>query len=126
MFSQVIIIPILNILLELDRTTESNSKALCLPCGMCSAQAISCCTCFMLGVKLFVSSFQSLPLFPPLLSFQRSSDSNRSPFRHHPLTCTCLDCVLQELQMEGLWRTSLDCPQALVCSDAASVPLQPS
>lgn len=70
----------LNILLELDRTTESNSKALCLLCGMCSAQVISCCTCFTLGAKLFAFNYvpcsQLCPVFREALMATGLSSSS--------------------------------------------------
>lgn len=115
----------LNILLRLGRSTESNSEGLCLLHGMCSAQGISCCTCFALAAKPFASCLQSHPLFPA----PRGALMGTGP--HSNITMELLfgsffACVQQNLLTgRGLRRrASFDCSQALVRSSAPSAAFQ--
>lgn len=115
----------LNTLLRLDRTPESNSEALCLLCGMCSAQAISCCTCFVLAAKPFASCFQSHPLFPASRGAPMGTGLH-SNMTMERLFGSLFACVLQNLLTgRGLRRrASFDRSQALVRSSAPSAAFQ--
>lgn len=111
----------LNILLGVGRTTESNSEDLCLLGGMCWAQVISSCTCFVLPAKPFASCLQSHPLFPAsrgaLVGTGPHSDITRE-FIWEPV---CL-CATESTGWEGLRRTaSFGCSQALVCSSTFQI-----